>query len=387
MTVLAPSRAVATAALRTLLYQLSRTHGADDALVNTSQWNYIDRKGVQHGPYAFRSMLRWAERNAFHTDALPIQHDTLKCWLPLWFLPQLTQLLTSQAALGPEEVVMQDWEAAVAEVNAERSGHGILHATPSLTQGRAAGGTGLAEFPELYDSAAAPMDYEVSAITSSAAPDSCRVLVVVDTNILLSHFSFVERAFEHLTQGAPLLEVLLLVPWVVLNELDRLKDGRAKVQSGSARLALRRVRALTADRDAYMRVQTAAEHAKAVAEEPLPDASSRELRNDDFILQTSLYWRREMADALMYAGHRAAVFLLTNDRGLCVRAEANGIRCFTAAEFPVVPETLAAVSRQRGVLMAAALGMEAISAVLTHRCVCLFFGHAGGARCVAGGYG
>ena len=51
-----------------------------------------------------------------------------------------------------------------------------------------------------------------------------------------------------------------------------------------------------------------------------------------------------MAAPLMAAGHRTAVFLLTNDRGLCARAQANGIRCFTAVEFPMDPEALAKVS-------------------------------------------
>lgn len=86
---------------------------------------------------------------------------------------------------------------------------------------------------------------------------------MVDTNILLSHLTFTERTFERLAGGAPALEVQLLVPWVVLNELDRLKDGGRAAQAEAARRALRRLRALTTERDGYCRGQSAAEHEKA----------------------------------------------------------------------------------------------------------------------------
>lgn len=52
-------------------------------------------------------------------------------------------------------------------------------------------------------------------------------MVVMDTNILMSHPAVVERAFDAL--AAPCggewagLEVQALVPWVVLSELDLLK--------------------------------------------------------------------------------------------------------------------------------------------------------------------
>jgi hypothetical protein len=79
-----------------------------------------------------------------------------------------------------------------------------------------------------------------------------------------------------------------------------------------------------------------------VAAERLPDVGGRELRNDDMILQTCLHAQRAFAAPFRAAGHRAAVFLLSNDRGLCVRAAANGVDCLTAHEFPRTPEGLAA---------------------------------------------
>ena len=61
------------------------------------------------------------------------------------------------------------------------------------------------------------------------------------------------------------MEVLLLVPWVVLSELDALKGSTRKQQAESARHALHRLRALTAERDTYIKAQPAAEHARVSA--------------------------------------------------------------------------------------------------------------------------
>lgn len=271
---------------------------------------------------------------------------------------------------------MEDWEMAVRQVNEERS-KGFLHDTiienPNSQGGVGLGGAStqpshtttaapttnpLSDFPELQlyinnddgeidSSSAAPMDYELShALQFDVAPDSVRAFVVVDTNILLSHMSFTERIFEKLASSGPRVEMLLLVPWIVLNELDRLKDagGGRGGRADAARLALRRIRALTSDRDSFVHAQSAAEHEEVVAAGNLPNKAivqHKELRNDDLILQTCLHWHRGVVASLKSAGHRAAVFLLSNDKGLCTRAEVNGVKCFAAMEFPGTVEALA----------------------------------------------
>ncbi|KAL4535144.1 hypothetical protein Ndes2526B_g06054 [Nannochloris sp. 'desiccata'] len=389
VTILAPSRRVAACAIRTLLFQLSSKHGTDTALTTFSTWKYTDRKGKEHGPYPFHKMIHWSEQNAFHDESFPVQHSTLRCWIPLWCLPLLGDLVknynSNNTSNGcepfnqPEEVAMEDWEMTVHQLNEERS-KGFLHDTITThpnKQGGAGGGGGgigtatkqsdgisttpapLSDFPELQvynttdgeidSSSAAPMDYELShEIQFDVAPDGVRAFVVVDTNILLSHMSFTERIFGKLASSGPRVEVLLLVPWIVLNELDRLKDagggGGRGGRSDAARLALRRIRALTSDRDSFVHAQSAAEHEIAVAAGDLPNKATvqhRELRNDDLILQTCLHWHRGVVASLRSAGHRAAVFLLSNDKGLCTRAEANGVKCFAAMEFPGTVESLA----------------------------------------------
>jgi rRNA-processing protein FCF1 len=273
---------------------------------------------------------------------------------------------------------MIDLDETVKSVIDERS-HGVLQALPAS----------VASFPELSsEEATEPMDYELSHVPADVAPgersclclcsehvtipftltyvlslpvlvplvltmdsrlliaDGVRAFIVVDTNVLITHLDFTQKALERLTgPGADhqRVEAALLVPWVVLNELDKLKDGEKRAQADVARRALRRLRALTAERDGYVHCQTAAEHAAAVAGVVLPDLGARRLRGDDMILQSCLHYDASYAAAYRRAGHRAGVFLLSNDAGLCVRAAANGVRCFTAQEFPVEPDLLAKV--------------------------------------------
>ncbi len=59
-----------------------------------------------------------------------------------------------------------------------------------------------------------------------------RLYVVVDTSVLLSHWSFIQALHRNLGEdaavpaeqaGTPGVQVLLVVPWAVLVELDKLK--------------------------------------------------------------------------------------------------------------------------------------------------------------------
>ena len=59
-----------------------------------------------------------------------------------------------------------------------------------------------------------------------------RLYVVVDTSVLLSHWSFIQALHRNLGEdgavaaeqpGTPGVQMLLVVPWAVLVELDKLK--------------------------------------------------------------------------------------------------------------------------------------------------------------------
>ena len=76
-----------------------------------------------------------------------------------------------------------------------------------------------------------------------------RLYVVLDTSVLLSHWSFIQALHRNLGQDgavrpdqasspAPAVQLLLVVPWAVLVELDKLKEERSvfRLQGTSAYL-------------------------------------------------------------------------------------------------------------------------------------------------------
>lgn len=84
--VIAESRRIAACAIKTVLFQLAHAAGRATDLA-AAQWCYLSpAAGSRHGPFPFRKMATWAERNAFGSDAMPVQHAESKCWLPLWFM-------------------------------------------------------------------------------------------------------------------------------------------------------------------------------------------------------------------------------------------------------------------------------------------------------------
>ena len=75
-------------------------------------------------------------------------------------------------------------------------------------------------------------------------PGAVRLFVTLDTSVLLSHWSYVQQLLRNLDQegvaagvkeGDPGVQVLLVVPWAVLVELDKLKEQKSvlRIQGGS----------------------------------------------------------------------------------------------------------------------------------------------------------
>ncbi|EFN54158.1 hypothetical protein CHLNCDRAFT_135567 [Chlorella variabilis] len=340
----ATSRRIAASAMSALLFQLCLLFRVPTPL-DESKWRYLGNVGLQkgevQGPVAYKSLVRWREKGQLDEDELRCQHEATRCWVPLWFVVAAGEKVALEecAPESGDDVSMEDAEQLVADLNSQRSTGGMLQ--PPRGDGH------LADFPWLSEEQAAePMDIEPG--DGGAPQEGARLFVVVDTNVLMSHIDSVTKTLEEYGaaatqasgEGKPVVEVLLLVPWIVLCELDLLKGSNRREQAGSARRALRRLHALTSMRDSFVRLQPAKEHAQAVQREPIPGASPQ-LRNDDMILQTVLFYRANIVHGLRAAGRRSGAFLLSNDSGLAVRAQANGVRCFTALEFPRGAEQLA----------------------------------------------
>jgi hypothetical protein len=350
----APGRAAAAAALRAAFFHLSRAAEAACGAaaggrcdLDAAAWSYDDGKGVRHGPFPAPKLVAWARRGAFGpaADALPLRHAALHCWVPLWALVEWEAAAAAGAggaACADADAMEVDWEASVDAVNAARAGGALGGAAAAGAAAReAAAAEAAAELAELMDYDIAPPEEE-GAGGPPARRDGLRAVLIVDTNILISRLATLERALDALGAEAG-VEVALLVPWVVVNELDALKDCGREPTASAARRALGRLRALAAEREARVRLQPAAEHAAAAAAAALPDVGAPRLRNDDLILSTCLHYERGLAAVLRARGHAAAAVLLTNDRGLAARAGACGVAALSGDRLPRTAAALAAV--------------------------------------------
>ncbi|KAL6777186.1 hypothetical protein ACKKBF_B20495 [Auxenochlorella protothecoides x Auxenochlorella symbiontica] len=343
----AQTRAVAASAIQVMLFQLSHTANAETSL-EASQWQYLDNKGRKHGPYPLSKMVIWAGKKAFPSETMPVQHSGLRCWIPLWTL----SMVAGQAAeAGASEEEAMDWESMAAELKKERSA-GVLSAAPDA-------GRLLPDFPELAAAAAGPepMELEEAPPGTPAAGGgaTARALIVVDTNVLISHPATLERLLHALAAAADppsaaresrSLEVQALVPWIVLNELDRLKSSPDGGKAAAAAHALQRLRLLLMTRDAGIRGQTAAEHAAAMAAAGEAGAGAKDsISNDTAIIQSCLYYASQLS---LSCQENARVLLLSNDVGLGVRAGVSGVLCFTATRFPRSRQALLQVLNGHG---------------------------------------
>lgn len=78
-----------------------------------------------------------------------------------------------------------------------------------------------------------------------------RLFLVVDTNILLTHLAVLEHLREMVRKGSALskatdasrtddVDIFVVVPWIVLYELDRIKSERPDSQGASLYFAFGR---------------------------------------------------------------------------------------------------------------------------------------------------
>ncbi|XP_041863028.1 transcriptional protein SWT1 isoform X2 [Melanotaenia boesemani] len=158
--------------------------------------------------------------------------------------------------------------------------------------------------------------------SSSRQRDQQNLMLILDTNILLSHLDYVKKIISH-GLGA-LGNPVVLIPWVVLQELDSLKRGRGL--SGSvAHLATPAISYIyNALKNGEPRLwgqsmQQAAESNYGLNAE----------NNDDRVLQCCLQYRNMHPEC--------SLILCTNDKNLCSKALLSGVRalCKTDLEAEV----------------------------------------------------
>ncbi|XP_068176377.1 transcriptional protein SWT1 isoform X2 [Antennarius striatus] len=140
------------------------------------------------------------------------------------------------------------------------------------------------------------------------------LILVLDTNILLSHLDYVKRIRSH---GLGVIGFpVVLIPWVVLQEMDSLKKGRGLSHSVAhlATPAISYVYNSLKSREPRLwgqSMQQAAESSDGVNAE----------NNDDRVLQCCLQYQRLYPEC--------ALILCTNDKNLCSKAILSGVNALS----------------------------------------------------------
>ncbi|XP_035767444.1 transcriptional protein SWT1 [Neolamprologus brichardi] len=137
------------------------------------------------------------------------------------------------------------------------------------------------------------------------------LILVLDTNILLSHLDYVKKIRCHGLGGLGF--PIIVIPWVVLQEMDSLKMGRGL--SGSvahlATPAISYIYKCLKSREPRLwgqSMQQAAESSNGLTAE----------NNDDRVLQCCLQYQRLFPEC--------ALTLCTNDKNLCSKALLSGVK-------------------------------------------------------------
>ncbi|XP_053178581.1 transcriptional protein SWT1 [Scomber japonicus] len=137
------------------------------------------------------------------------------------------------------------------------------------------------------------------------------LILILDTNILLSHLDYVKKMRSH-GLGALGFPVVL-IPWVVLQELDSLKKGRG-LKDSVAHLACPAISYIynsLKSRDPYLwgqSMQQATQSSNGLNTE----------NNDDRVLQCCLQYQSLYPEC--------ALILCTNDKNLCSKALLSGVK-------------------------------------------------------------
>lgn len=134
-------------------------------------------------------------------------------------------------------------------------------------------------------------------------------LVVCDTNVLIHGKLFHEVAWPILFEER---KVRLILPLVVIDELDRLKDRGIREAGGVLKALDSRLRVGAA----MSRVELRANVSLQLVDEPLEHLRLR--GQDDEIVRQALYFKT-------FASNRLTV--ITRDRGMRVRCEAASLAC------------------------------------------------------------
>ncbi|GJJ72212.1 hypothetical protein EMPS_04569 [Entomortierella parvispora] len=177
-------------------------------------------------------------------------------------------------------------------------------------------------------------------------------VVVLDTNVLISHLNFIQSLIDaHGTSlsdtkkgssrpGSPQEpHIIFIVPWVVVRELDGLKGNRNHGGGGEVDLGEKARRAI---RYIHEEMEKPADKRKLRGQK-ISECMEKQDQNDDYILDCCRYFKAAYPDE-----QRTRVNLFSNDRNLCVKALIHEIKTISRDKVSLEVKTvLAAILGQQ----------------------------------------
>ncbi|XP_060685729.1 transcriptional protein SWT1 isoform X1 [Hemiscyllium ocellatum] len=147
-------------------------------------------------------------------------------------------------------------------------------------------------------------------IFSTEATSKSDILLVLDTNIFISHLNFIINIKDHGVAGVGF--PIFVIPWVVLQELDSLKNGR--LSGGVNRKAIPAVQFI------YSCFKSRHPHVwgQSMQQAAQKFCGLREENNDDRVLQCCLQYQQ------LYPS--ADVLLCSDDKNLCSKALVSNVK-------------------------------------------------------------
>ncbi|KAI1236574.1 hypothetical protein IHE44_0014827 [Lamprotornis superbus] len=153
-------------------------------------------------------------------------------------------------------------------------------------------------------------------VSAGAFSSGLNILVVIDTNIMISHLEFVRSLKSEDIPGVDRLA--LIIPWVVLQELDNLKKGKMLQHVRDKAIpAVQFIYKCLKNQDCKLwgqSMQLASQKMYGLSDE----------NNDDRVLQCCLQYQKFFPQAL--------VILCTDDKNLCNKAIVSEVKAFCKAD-------------------------------------------------------
>ncbi|XP_061096645.1 transcriptional protein SWT1 isoform X2 [Conger conger] len=165
---------------------------------------------------------------------------------------------------------------------------------------------------------------EIKAFSFSTEQLHQDLLIILDTNILLSHLDFVKKMRTHGLGALGFPHIL--IPWVVMQELDSLKQGKLSSSvEHKARPAVHYIYTTLKNQEPRLWGQSMQQASQRICG---LDAES----NDDRVLHCCLQYQG------LYPG--AALILCTNDKNLCSKALLSGVKALSKTDLESEVERL-----------------------------------------------